>query len=80
MDCVLAPTKSTVLAELKKRGKDLLPAAPYLRRASKATFFITSAMDLEAIAGEAANVAGNLASYLNAFSSDGNDKMKRVLS
>ena len=77
MDCVLAPTKPAVLAELKKHGKGGLPAEPYLRRASKASFFNTSPMDLKAIAGDPANVAGNLASYLNAFSSDVADIFER---
>lgn len=63
MDCVLAPTKAAVLTELKKHGKGGLPAEPYLRRASKASFYNTSPMDLKAIAGDPANVAGNLASY-----------------
>jgi type I restriction enzyme M protein len=77
MDCVLAPTKAAVLAELKKHGKGGLPAEPYLRRASKASFYNTSSMDLKAIAGDPANVAGNLLSYLNAFSVDVADIFER---
>jgi type I restriction enzyme M protein len=77
MDCVLAPTKAAVLAELKKHGKGGLPAEPYLRRASKASFYNTSPMDLKAIAGDPTNVAGNLASYLNAFSADVADIFER---
>lgn len=77
MDCVLAPTKAAVLAEIKKRGNGTLPAEAYLRRASKASFFNTSLMDLKAIAGDHANVAGNLLSYLNAFSSDVADIFER---
>jgi type I restriction enzyme M protein len=77
MDCVLEPTKDAVLAELKKHGKGGLPADPYLRRASKASFYNTAPMDLKAIAGDPANVAGNLLSYLNAFSSDVADIFER---
>jgi type I restriction enzyme M protein len=77
MDCVLEPTKKAVLAELEKHKKGSLPAEPYLRRASKASFYNTSPMDLKAIAGDPANVAGNLLSYLNAFSVDVADIFER---
>lgn len=77
MDCVLAPTKDAVLAVLKKNDKGSLPAEPFLRRASKASFYNTSLMDLKAIAGDPTNVAGNLLTYLNAFSSDVADIFER---
>jgi type I restriction enzyme M protein len=77
MDCVLEPTKNALLAELEKHGKAGLPAEPFLRRASKQSFYNTSPMDLKAVAGDPANVAGNLLSYLNAFSSDVADIFER---
>jgi type I restriction enzyme M protein len=69
MDCVLAPTKSAVLAEASKHAANSLTAAEhYLRRAAKTSFYNTSEMDLKSIAGDPANVAGNLLAYLHAFS------------
>jgi type I restriction enzyme M protein len=70
MDCVLEPTKEAVLAELKKHQGSGFNPEPFLRRASKSSFYNTSPMDLKAIAGDPSNVAGNLLSYIHAFSSD----------
>src|SRR3954464_1119932 len=70
MDCVLAPTKAVVLAELEKHCGSEFKVEHFLRRASKATFYNTFPKDLRAIAGDPDNVAGNLLAYLHAFSSD----------
>lgn len=67
MDCVLEQTKSAVLAELKRHNASGFNPDPFLRRASKANFYNTSVMDMKAIAGDPANVAGNLLSYIHAF-------------
>ncbi len=77
MDCVLEPTKAAVLAELKKHDTSGFNPDPFLRRASKASFYNTSAMDLKAIAGDPTNVAGNLLSYVHAFSPDVADIFER---
>ncbi len=77
MDCVLEPTKQAVLAERKKHENSGLNPDPFLRRAAKTSFYNTSPMDLKAIAGDPANVAGNLLSYLHAFSSDVADIFER---
>ncbi len=77
MDCVLEPTKDGVLAELKKQHGSGFNAEHFLRRAAKTSFYNTSAMDLKAIAGDPDNVAGNLLSYLHAFSSDVADIFER---
>src|ERR1035438_10057066 len=71
MDCVLAPTKPAVLAEAQKHtAANPASAEHFLRRAAGTSFYNTSPMDLKAIAGDPANVAGNLLSYLHAFSSN----------
>jgi type I restriction enzyme M protein len=77
MDCVLEPTKAAVLAELKKHNTSGFNPDPFLRRASKASFYNTSDMDLKAIAGDPSNVAGNLLSYIHAFSADVADIFER---
>ena len=70
MDCVLAATKAKVLVEVQKHAgaSQGTAAEHFLRRASRASFFNTSPMDLKSIAGDADNVGGNLLSYIHAFS------------
>jgi type I restriction enzyme M protein len=78
MDCVLAPTKAAVLAEAQKHtGANPVSAEHFLRRAAGTSFYNTSPMDLKAIAGDPANVAGNLLSHLHAFSSNVADIFER---
>lgn len=77
MDCVLAPTKAPVLAEHEKHRGSGFNADPFLRRAAKTSFYNLFPMDLKAIAGDADNVAGNLLSYLNAFSPNVADIFQR---
>ena len=77
MDCVLEPTKESVLAETKKQHGSGFNADPFLQRAAKTSFYNTSPMDLKAIAGDPGNVAGNLLSYLHAFSANVADIFER---
>ena len=70
MDCVLQPTKAAVLAEIAKHHGSGFDSDPLLRRAAKSGFYNTSPMDLKSIAGDPDNVAGNLLTYLHAFSAD----------
>ena len=77
MDCVLEPTKQAVLAEMKKHHGSGFNVEHFLRRAAKTSFYNTSEMDLKAIAGDPSNVAGNLLSYLHAFSPDVADIFER---
>ena len=70
MDCVLQPTKAAVLAEIAKHHGSGFDSDPFLRRAAKSGFYNTSPMDLKSIAGDPDNVAGNLLTYLHAFSAD----------
>ena len=48
MDCVLEPTKKAVLKEAAKREFSAVSVNPFLTRASGATFYNTSPMDLKA--------------------------------
>ncbi len=77
LDCVLEPTKQAVLAEMTKYHASGFNPDPFLRRASKASFYNTSPMNLKAIAGDPTNIAGNLLSYIHAFSSDVSDIFER---
>ena len=77
MDCVLEPTKQAVLDEAKKHHGSGFNTEHFLRRAAKTSFYNTSEMDLKAIAGDPTNVAGNLLSYIHAFSPDVADIFER---
>jgi type I restriction enzyme M protein len=77
MDCVLEPTKQAVLKEKKRHHGTGFNADPFLRRMAKTSFYNTSDMNLKAIAGDPDNVAGNLLSYLHAFSTDVADIFER---
>lgn len=72
LDCVLAPTKTQVLAELKKHPKGIDPG-PFLERITKKKFYNTSPLDLKKILDDPAHIRQNLLSYINAFSSNVSD-------
>src|SRR6202161_3584940 len=59
MDCVLEPTKKGVLKEGATRRFCAVSVNPFLTRASGATFYNTSPMDLKAIIGDQDNIAAN---------------------
>ncbi|MFC0101307.1 type I restriction-modification system subunit M [Sphingopyxis terrae] len=73
LDCVLAPTKADVLAEMEQREKAGLNPEPFLRRKSGASFFNTSTMDLQKLLGDPDNIAPNLTAYLQGFSAEVRD-------
>ena len=77
MDCVLEPTKQAVLKEATKREPSGTSVNPFLTRASGATFYNTSPMDLKAIVGDQDNIAINLAAYLHGSSSNVKDIFTR---
>ena len=77
MDCVLEPTKKAVLKEAAKREFSAVSVNPFLTRASGATFYNTSPMDLKAIIGDQDNIAANLAAYLHSFSPNVKDIFAR---
>lgn len=75
LDCVLAPTKSQVLATHAKLRGRLDNLAPQLCKASGFAFYNTSPYDFEKLLGDAPNLAANLRAYINGFS----DNMREVL-
>ncbi len=71
LECVLAPTKSAVLAEVQRLENMDLPENAkdgFLTRASQCSFFNTSRLDLSKL-GES-SVRDDLESYIQAFSKD----------
>ena len=74
LDCVLAPTKSAVLAEFEKRQGENLNPELFLRRATGGlSFFNTSPMDMAKLMGDPDNIAANLYAYIQAFSAEVRD-------
>ena len=68
LDLVLGPTKQAVLDEAARiEGLDFNPDA-LLRKAAEQRFYNTSELDVQKVAGDAANVAAGLRAYLAAFS------------
>jgi type I restriction enzyme M protein len=68
LDCVLAPTKAKVLAELADKQKLGVNPEPFLHKAAGQSFCNTSKLDLKAIIGDQDNVRLNLETYINSFS------------
>jgi len=77
MDCVLAPPKQKVLAEVGKRQAAGLNPAPFLLRISKVGFYNTCPMDLRAVLGDQDHVKQNLYAYLDGFSPEARDIFER---
>lgn len=77
LDCVLAPTKPAVLAEIALREGSGLNLETFLRKAAKNTFYNTSPMDLNSVIGDAENINANLQTYVTAFSSEVRDIFER---
>jgi type I restriction enzyme M protein len=68
LDCVLEPTKPTVLAELGIRTKAGLNPEPFLLRVSAQLFYNTSPLDMKKLMGDQSNIAENLRAYVQGFS------------
>lgn len=77
LDCVLAPTKQAVLAELENRQKLGINPDPFLLRASGQTFFNTSSLDMKKLMGDQDHIRENLFSYVSSFSSSVRDVFER---
>ena len=67
LDCVLEPTKSTVLTELEKRNKAGLNPEPFLTKASGQKFYNTSPLDLKKLMGDQDNIRVHLEAYIHGF-------------
>jgi len=73
LDCVLAPTKSKVLAAAAQADEAGLPVNRGLLKAKAGhalSFWNTSPFDLGKLLGDPDNLAANLMAYINAFSPD----------
>ena len=68
LDCVLAPTKPTVLGVQARYTGKIENLDPQLRRASGFAFYNTSRYDLEKLLADAPHVAQNLRNYIAGFS------------
>lgn len=74
LDCVLAPTKKAVLAELAKRKGGLVKdIEPFLNNVSGLKFHNTSKLSFDDLKGDPANIAANLTHYIKSFSSRARD-------
>jgi len=77
LDCVLEPTKSTVLAELAKRKGAGVNPEPFLLRKSGQLFYNTSPLDLKKLMGDQDHIGENLRAYMQAFSPAARDIFER---
>lgn len=77
LDCVLAPTKPAVLAELAEKTKQGVNPEPFLRRKAGVHFFNQSPMDLKKLLGDPDYVALNLTTYIQGFSPEVRDIFDR---
>ena len=68
LDCVLEPTKVSVLAEKTTREAAGLNPEPCLLRKAGQLFYNTSALDLKKLMGDQDHIGENLRAYLQAFS------------
>ena len=68
LDCVLEPTKASVLAELKKRTEAKINPEPFLLKKAGQLFYNTSPLDLKKLMGDQDHIAENLRSYMQSFS------------
>jgi type I restriction enzyme M protein len=68
LDCVLEPTKATVLTELAKREKLGVNPEPFLLQKAGQNFINTSPLDLKKLMGDQNHIRENLVRYVQGFS------------
>jgi type I restriction enzyme M protein len=73
LDCVLEPTKKSVLSEKDKRKGKGVDLGPFLKRKSGLTFYNESALDMKALMGDQDHIAENLRKYVRGFSPEARD-------
>jgi type I restriction enzyme M protein len=73
LDCVLEPTKKSVLSEKEKRKGKGVDLGPFLKRKSGLTFYNESPLDLKALMGDQDHIAENLRKYVRGFSPEARD-------
>ena len=67
LDCVLGPTKASVLEEKALREGQGLDPEPFLLRKAGHKFCNTSPLDMKRLMGDGDNIAENLRSYIQVF-------------
>lgn len=77
LDCVLEPTKETVLAEHAEKLKTGLNPEPFLLRKAGQSFYNTSPLDMKRLMGDQDHIRENLFSYIQAFSPEVRDIFER---
>lgn len=80
LDCVLRPTKATVLErreKLAKMGLEPEQMDGQLRKASGHAFYNTSKFDFESLLDDAQNIGKNLVAYINGFSENVRDIVEK---
>ncbi len=77
LDCVLAPTKTKVLAAVAQYKGKLENFEPLLRSASGFAFYNTSQYDFEKLLADAPHLAANLRNYIAGFSPNMREVLER---
>jgi len=77
LDCVLAASKASVLAELDAKSKQGLNPDPFLIRKAGQSFYNTSPLDLSKLLGDQDHIGPNLYAYIQAFSPAARDIFER---
>ncbi|MGY0611249.1 type I restriction-modification system subunit M [Luteimonas sp. A501] len=78
LDCVLAPTKTKVLAEHQKKAAAGINPDPFLKRiVGSAGFYNTSLLDLPKLLGDQDHIRQNLYQYVQGFSPEARDIFER---
>ncbi|HUP68233.1 MAG TPA: class I SAM-dependent DNA methyltransferase [Acidimicrobiales bacterium] len=77
LDCVLEPTKDTVLETAKSLAGRVENVDPVLRQATGEQFYNTSPLTMAKLLDDPPNIAGNLRSYLLAFSPAARDVLEK---
>ncbi len=73
LECVLEPTKTSVLTEYDKRKGEKTQLDVFLKRKSKQAFYNTSPFTLPGLLDDSKHVKQNLVKYLGEFSADARD-------
>ena len=77
LDCVLAPSKTGVLAEMAAKTAMGLNPEPFLLRLTGVPFANTSPLDMKLLMGDQDHLAANLAAYIQGFSPAVRDVFER---
>jgi type I restriction enzyme M protein len=77
LDCVLEPTKEKVLEKAQALKGKVENVEPVLCATAKEQFYNTSKLDMKKLLDDPNNLAGNLRSYISAFSSGARDVLDK---